>query len=94
MVKIGEREWYFFVLRDRKYSNGGRSNRITEYGFWKVTGSDRKVVVLSELKQVIGFRKILVFYEGRVSRGFRTDWVMNEYRFSDKDKLFKVYNII
>ncbi|KAL2936910.1 NAC domain-containing protein 22 [Bienertia sinuspersici] len=42
LSKIGEREWYFFVPRDRKHSNGGRPNRTTEHGFWKATGSDRR----------------------------------------------------
>ncbi|GFY89827.1 NAC domain containing protein 36 [Actinidia rufa] len=40
LAKIGEREWYFFVPRDRKHGNGGRPNRTTETGFWKATGSD------------------------------------------------------
>lgn len=83
LAKIGEREWYFFVPRDKKHSNGGRPNRTTEHGFWKATGSDRKVVTLSEPKRVIGLRKTLVFYQGRAPRGSKTDWVMNEYRLPD-----------
>lgn len=83
LAKIGEREWYFFVPRDRKHGNGGRPNRTTENGFWKATGSDRRIVSLSEPKRVIGLRKTLVFYRGRAPRGSKTDWVMNEYRFPD-----------
>ncbi|XP_057526115.1 NAC domain-containing protein 6-like [Amaranthus tricolor] len=83
LAKIGEREWYFFVPRDRKQSNGGRPNRTTEHGFWKATGSDRKIVSLSEPKRVIGLRKTLVFYQGRAPRGTKTDWIMNEYRLPD-----------
>lgn len=89
MAKIGEREWYFFVPRDRKHSNGGRPNRTTVHGFWKATGSDRKVVTLSDPKRVIGLRKTLVFYQGRAPRGSKTDWVMNEYRLPDNDLLPK-----
>ncbi|KAL1818816.1 hypothetical protein ACET3Z_013685 [Daucus carota] len=80
LAKIGEREWYFFVPRDTKHGSGGRPNRTTVNGFWKATGSDRKIVTLSDPKRVIGLKKTLVFYKGRAPRGTKTDWVMNEYR--------------
>ncbi|KAL3527276.1 hypothetical protein ACH5RR_011932 [Cinchona calisaya] len=83
MAKIGEREWYFFVHRDRRNGHGGRPNRTTKYGFWKATGSDRKIRSLSEPKNVLGLKKTLVFYKGRAPRGTKTDWVMNEYRLPD-----------
>ena len=95
MAKIdGEREWYFFVPRERK--NGSRPNRVTEKGFWKATGSDRKIWRMSESdakRQHIGVRKTLVFYKGRAPRGTKTDWVMNEYRLPDSSSpLPKVNN--
>ncbi|XWS40261.1 hypothetical protein CRYUN_Cryun18bG0125400 [Craigia yunnanensis] len=83
LSKIGEREWYFFVPRARKHGSGGRPNRTTENGFWKATGSDRKIVSLSDPKRIIGLKKTLVFYKGRAPRGSKTDWVMNEYRLPD-----------
>ncbi|MFQ6630358.1 hypothetical protein Gotur_008199 [Gossypium turneri] len=83
LSKIGEREWYFFVPRDRKHGSGGRPNRTTANGFWKATGSDRKIVSLSDPKRIIGLKKTLVFYKGRAPRGCKTDWVMNEYRLPD-----------
>ncbi|KZV37882.1 NAC domain-containing protein 67 [Dorcoceras hygrometricum] len=83
LAKIGEREWYFFVPRDRKQGSGGRPNRTTECGFWKATGSDRRILSLSDPKKLLGFRKTLVFYEGRAPRGRKTDWIMNEYRLPD-----------
>ncbi|XP_075673119.1 NAC domain-containing protein 6 [Castanea sativa] len=89
LAKIGEREWYFFVPRDRKHGSGGRPNRTTENGFWKATGSDRKIVSLSDPKRIIGLRKTLVFYKGRAPRGSKTDWVMNEYRLPDSCPLPK-----
>ncbi|KAH6768668.1 NAC domain containing protein 36 [Perilla frutescens var. frutescens] len=84
MAKIGEREWYFFVPRDRKHGSGGRPNRTTENGFWKATGSDRQILSMSDPKKMLGLRKTLVFYEGRAPRGRKTDWIMNEYRLPDK----------
>ncbi|RDX62130.1 NAC domain-containing protein 35 [Mucuna pruriens] len=89
LSKVGEREWYFFVPRDKKHGSGGRPNRTTEKGFWKATGSDRKIVTLSDPKRIIGLRKTLVFYQGRAPRGCKTDWVMNEYRLPDNCKLPK-----
>ncbi|WOL09740.1 hypothetical protein Cni_G18493 [Canna indica] len=80
LAKIGEREWYFFVPRDRRSGNGGRPNRTTERGFWKATGSDRPIRSAAEPRRILGLKKTLVFYRGRAPRGTRTDWVMNEYR--------------
>ncbi|KAJ8766992.1 hypothetical protein K2173_012501 [Erythroxylum novogranatense] len=89
LAKIGEREWYFFVPRDRKHGTEGRPNRTTENGFWKATGSDRRILSLSDSKRIIGLRKTLVFYKGRSPKGIRTDWVMNEYRLPDSRPLPK-----
>ncbi|XP_047972733.1 NAC domain-containing protein 6-like [Salvia hispanica] len=79
----GEREWYFFVPRERKHGSGGRPNRTTEHGFWKATGSDRRILSSLDPRKVSGVKKTLVFYEGRAPRGRKTDWVMNEFRLPD-----------
>ncbi|KAF9622254.1 hypothetical protein IFM89_030296 [Coptis chinensis] len=89
LAKIGEREWYFFVPRNRKQGNGGRPNRTTEHGFWKATGSDRNIRCLNDPKRVIGLKKTLVFYRGRAPHGSKTDWVMNEYRMPENCTLPK-----
>ncbi|XP_061350654.1 NAC domain-containing protein 100-like [Gastrolobium bilobum] len=77
LAKMGETEWYFFCVRDRKYPTGLRTNRATEGGYWKATGKDKEIVIEEEL---IGMRKTLVFYKGRAPRGEKSNWVMHEYR--------------
>ncbi|XVE56300.1 hypothetical protein DITRI_Ditri03aG0227600 [Diplodiscus trichospermus] len=79
VAKMGEREWYFFSLRDRKYPTGLRTNRATGAGYWKATGKDREVYSASS-GGLVGMKKTLVFYKGRALRGEKTKWVMHEYR--------------
>ncbi|KAK6258124.1 hypothetical protein SCA6_012598 [Theobroma cacao] len=80
MAEIGEREWYFFVPRERRAGHGGKPNRTTKTGYWKATGSDRHIRCPKEPREIVGLRKTLVFYTGKAPKGCRTDWVMNEYR--------------
>ncbi|KAF8378440.1 hypothetical protein HHK36_029779 [Tetracentron sinense] len=75
----GEKEWYFYCPRDRKYRNSTRPNRVTGAGFWKATGTDRPIYS-SEGTNCIGLKKSLVFYRGRAAKGIKTDWMMHEFR--------------
>ncbi|XP_021729269.1 protein CUP-SHAPED COTYLEDON 1-like [Chenopodium quinoa] len=78
-AKMGEKEWYFFSLRDRKYPTGVRTNRATNTGYWKTTGKDKEIFN-SVTMELVGMKKTLVFYRGRAPRGEKTNWVMHEYR--------------
>lgn len=81
---MGEKEWYFFSMRDRKYPTGLRTNRATEAGYWKTTGKDKEIFRASQL---VGMKKTLVFYRGRAPRGEKSNWVMHEYRLESKPAL-------
>ncbi|XP_075487164.1 NAC domain-containing protein 92-like isoform X2 [Primulina tabacum] len=82
-AKMGEKEWYFFSLRDRKYPTGVRTNRATNTGYWKTTGKDKEIYNSNTSEQV-GMKKTLVFYKGRAPRGEKSNWVMHEYRIHSK----------
>lgn len=74
----GEKEWYFFCRRGRKYKNSVRPNRVTRSGFWKATGIDRPIY--SSNRECIGLKKSLVYYRGSAGKGTKTDWMMHEFR--------------
>ncbi|XWS41269.1 hypothetical protein CRYUN_Cryun17cG0066600 [Craigia yunnanensis] len=82
MALYGEKEWYFFSPRDRKYPNGCRPNRAAGSGYWKATGADKPVGKPNPL----AIKKALVFYAGKAPSGVKTNWIMHEYRLANVDR--------
>lgn len=76
----GDKEFYFFCMRGRKYRNSVRPNRVTGSGFWKATGIDKPIYSSGERIQCIGLKKSLVYYRGSAGKGTKTDWMMHEFR--------------
>ena len=83
MAQYGEKEWYFFSPRDRKYPNGSRPNRAAGSGYWKATGADKPV---QHGGRTLGIKKALVFYAGKAPKGEKSNWIMHEYRLADVDR--------
>ncbi|VFQ63553.1 unnamed protein product [Cuscuta campestris] len=82
LALYGEKEWYFFSPRDRKYPNGSRPNRAAGTGYWKATGADKPV----GKPKTLGIKKALVFYAGKAPKGLKTNWIMHEYRLANVDR--------
>ncbi|XP_042453775.1 NAC domain-containing protein 2-like [Zingiber officinale] len=87
LALYGNREWYFYTPRDRKYPNGSRPNRAAGRGYWKATGADKPVAVPGSIGRTLGIKKALVFYQGKAPKGIKTDWIMHEYRLIDSSQL-------
>ncbi|KAL8461945.1 hypothetical protein ACS0TY_033144 [Phlomoides rotata] len=81
---VGDKEWYFYCKRGRKYKNSIRPNRVTGSGFWKATGIDKPIYSSSKSgdggRECIGLKKSLVYYRGSAGKGTKTDWMMHEFR--------------
>lgn len=91
MSPVGDKELYFFCIRERKYKNSVRPNRVTGSGFWKATGIDKPIYSAvassgashtnnNNNKHCIGLKKSLVYYRGSAGKGTKTDWMMHEFR--------------
>ncbi|XP_060196485.1 transcription factor JUNGBRUNNEN 1-like [Lycium barbarum] len=92
----GDKEWYFYCKKGRKYKNSVRPNRVTAgSGFWKATGIDRPIYSSNitngdQVRKCIGLKKSLVYYRGSAGKGTKTDWQMHEFRLpTENDKSTK-----
>ena len=75
-IDYGEKLWYFFTPRNRKYQNESRPNRTASDGYWKANGAD---VQIKEKGVIIGLKKTLNFMRGKPPKGEKTRWIMYEY---------------
>lgn len=77
-----EEESYFFTSTTKKYPNGKRPDRAAGNGFWKPSG--KKIPIRSKAGgEVIGYKRVLVFYEGKSRNFVKTDWKMHEYKLAE-----------
>ncbi|KHN47015.1 NAC domain-containing protein 2 [Glycine soja] len=88
LASYGEKEWYFFSPRDRKYPNGSGPNRAAGTGYWKATGADKPI----GHPKPVGIKKALVFYAGKAPKGDKSNWIMHEYRLADVDRSVRKKN--
>lgn len=67
---------YFFASREVNSGNAG--------GFWKATGSDKRIALSSSRRSfpIVGMKRTLVFYQGKHPRAVRTDWFAHVYYIS------------
>ncbi|ONI23705.1 hypothetical protein PRUPE_2G202900 [Prunus persica] len=75
LLKSDDENWFFF---SRPEYNKHKKNRTTQEGFWKITGREHQIKA-RDSRSVIGRKRILTFYRGRVRSSERTNWVMHEY---------------
>ncbi|XP_048421323.1 NAC domain-containing protein 68-like [Pyrus x bretschneideri] len=80
----GDLPEFFFSRPDYKYANSTRCNRATDEGFYKITGKEREIKA-ERSKAVIGMKRTLTFYLGRVANATKTDWILHEYYLTETE---------
>ncbi|XP_051116448.1 NAC domain-containing protein 83-like [Andrographis paniculata] len=73
-----DQDKYFFNNQESNHRHGIRTGRATCSGYWKATGSAKRIVS-SKGAPIVGIRNSLVFYKAKHPRPVRTDWIMHEY---------------
>ncbi|KAL7081998.1 hypothetical protein ACP275_14G073500 [Erythranthe tilingii] len=75
---LGDNEWYFFTLRNKKNPKGSRPDRTANNGYWRATGADTPIKNIDGV--TIGSKRSLNFWEGlHPNRSIKTDWIMHEF---------------
>ncbi|KAI3741113.1 hypothetical protein L1987_58780 [Smallanthus sonchifolius] len=70
--------WYFFTMREAKYTKGTRVNRRTKnFGFWR---SVKDATVYDFVtRRVVGKKRSLAFHN---ENNHKTSWLMHEYTYN------------
>lgn len=88
---LGDKIWYFFSPKYRKYLNGYQPNRAAGDGYWKATGANKPV---DHKDQVVGLKKALIYYEGKLGHenSKKTNWIMQEFLVEGPPRIKKNQN--
>jgi hypothetical protein len=82
-VNSDDSEWFFFTSLGLKFKKGIKCKRKNQFGYWKITGKKRQIKTKGT-NNVIGTKKILVFYASRGTHHEKTNWVVHEYHAINK----------
>ncbi|XP_048129053.1 protein NTM1-like 9 isoform X1 [Rhodamnia argentea] len=77
-IKSDGDEWFFFCRLQNKYPQSKQTRRSNDYGSWKKTGGTRKIRTLDK-RNILGWKKILVFKKSGSPKNAQTNWVLHEY---------------
>ncbi|XP_061996766.1 protein BEARSKIN1-like isoform X2 [Rosa rugosa] len=78
-MRPDDEEWFYFSRPEYKSGKkGGRTNRTTRRGFWKITAKQPEIKA-RESRAVIGKKRIMTFYTGKARNEQRTSWGIHEY---------------
>jgi hypothetical protein len=77
-ITPNDSEWYFFTTDDLKYKKGRKCKRSTNAGYWNLTGITREIKIKGT-NNVIGRKKIYVFYKYCGSHVEKTNYVIHQY---------------
>ncbi|KAL6545888.1 hypothetical protein OROGR_009762 [Orobanche gracilis] len=75
---LGNKEWYFFTQRDRRYPNGNRPKRSVEgVGWWKATAGDKSIRSKEKTNWIMHEYKLSASSTSPSSNNTRfDDWVL------------------
>ncbi|XWS58761.1 hypothetical protein CRYUN_Cryun08bG0061800 [Craigia yunnanensis] len=69
-------EAYFFTLIPQTYGTTQQMERAINGGSWRATGETRQIYHKNE---IVGFKRIFVFYEGQAPTAKKSSFVMHEF---------------
>ncbi|XP_047972039.1 NAC domain-containing protein JA2L-like [Salvia hispanica] len=72
----GDRVWFYFTKRNRRYSHADVADRRAGDGYSKVIGALKRITPNGER---IGSRRLFVYFTGKSPDSVQTDWLMQEF---------------